>query len=108
MPTPKSQKQEKVVRMYTTPIYFQFLKVQARRRNVSVSQLCKLALYDYFNPRYIAGTDAIPIKKIDRTPRPKRENVKIELVKEFMSINIKTFLKPVGSFDRDLDFLPIT
>lgn len=106
MPAPKTLKQEKVVRMYVTSVYFTFLNIQAKKRNVSVSQLCKLALFDYFNPRYIQATDALPINRIDRTPRPKDESVKTALVRELKKLNIKDLLKPVGSFDNEIDFEP--
>jgi len=100
MPVPKRQKQDKVVRMYVTPIYFRFLDVQAKKRNVSVSQLCKLALFDYFNPRY--EIKEAPIIRIDRTPKgAKTNNEHRSNFKECMNELKEVFAKKRAIIDKN-------
>lgn len=75
---PERRKHEIVA--YVTKSYKEFLKREHRKRGLGMSELIRVALYEYFNPKLLAKS--APIVRIDRTPKGSKEPIRKNFYRE--------------------------
>ena len=84
----RPEQKRHLIKAYTTKTHKAFVKQEARKRGIAVSELIKVALYDYFNPREVPKSAAIV--RIDRTPKgstePIRKNHFRECIEELKTV----------------------
>lgn len=88
------EKKTYVIKAYVTKTYHDYLESECKRREIGISELIRISLYDYLNPQIIYTKQDSPKMKIDRTPRTKREDVRVALCNEFKKTDISKLLTP--------------
>ena len=91
----KTPTKVKVVKVYLSSLPFHIYKSEANKRNVSMSELFKIAMYEFiYRPASIVKKSDIPILRVDRTPKgskmSKEKNNFKQVINELKSFDITT------------------